>query len=556
MRKIYYIVISLFFTSCSDFLDTENLTQKDSSNFPVSETDLMSVVTSAFSDASNFENNNAEINQRWRENVFFLSEMMSDDRLGGGRVSAIDGRAIMNFQQTDTDMHLDAWKRSYEGIYKTNFLFENIDKVTYSTEENRKKILGQAYFLRALFYFDFARLFGANVPKILTTDVDKSTPQAKPDEIYSLIMSDLVEAIEILPSVKFEKIPISDNGMATKWAAEAYLARVFLFYTGYYNKESINLVDGSELTKSHVQKYLIDCIDNSGHGLIDDFRTLWPYSISNKDYPYAIGLEYAGDENKEVVFALKYSYAGFRSTSNMVVLAYGLSNQTLLPYGKGWMYGTVNPKIWNDWPDNDLRKRASIWNVLDQNEGVVGYKLNNGNTMQETNYYNKKYMPITVKNSKGQIKNYAHVLYGAIDNFNLNNCQDLILMRFSDVLLMAAELECPKAQDYYDRVRGRVGLQPKPVSLDNIKEERRFELAFEGIRYWDLLRWHDAERVINENMKDIPVITLGKETSVTVKFRTETGGFLAIPNSEILLSNGVLKQNPGWDTNDAFYVGE
>ena len=73
---------------------------------------------------------------------------------------------------------------------------------------------------------------------------------------------------------------------------------------------------------------------------------------------------------------------------------------------------------------------------------------------------------------------------------------------------------------------------------------------------WDLLRWHDAERVINENMKDIPVITLGKETSVTVKFRTETGGFLAIPNSEILLSNGVLKQNPGWDTNDAFYVGE
>lgn len=78
----------------------------------------------------------------------------------------------------------------------------------------------------------------------------------------------------------------------------------FLFYTGYYNKESINLVDGSELTKSHVQKYLIDCIDNSGHGLIDDFRTLWPYSISNKDYPYAIGLEYAGDENKEVVLHL------------------------------------------------------------------------------------------------------------------------------------------------------------------------------------------------------------------------------------------------------------
>ncbi len=119
-------------------------------------------------------------------------------------------------------------------------------------------------------------------------------------------------------------------------------------------------------------------------------------------------------------------------------------------------------------------------------------------------------------------------------------------MRFADVLLMAAEVGAPDAQDYLDRVRLRAGLPSVPVTLENIKSERRFELAFEGIRFFDLLRWHD-EDLLNTNQKDIPIfLPLGEKTTKTIVYRPETNGFLQIPESEIELSKGVLTANPGW----------
>lgn len=111
---------------------------------------------------------------------------------------------------------------------------------------------------------------------------------------------------------------------------------------------------------------------------------------------------------------------------------------------------------------------------------------------------------------------------------------------------MAAELGVPNAQTYFDRVRSRVNLPSIPATLENIKNERRFELAFEGVRYYDLLRWHD-EKLIDDNQKDIRVYDRKVPKKKTVNFRKETGGFLPIPQSEIELSKGVLVQNPGWE---------
>jgi hypothetical protein len=131
------------------------------------------------------------------------------------------------------------------------------------------------------------------------------------------------------------------------------------------------------------------------------------------------------------------------------------------------------------------------------------------------------------------------------NNGQLWNLQDEILLRFADVLLMAAELGGPKAQQYFDRVRARVGLPSIPATLDNIKKERRHELAFEGVRYFDLLRWHDAEEAFGK-IRNIPVKNSNVDATYDGVFRPETGGFLPIPETEIRLSGGVLKQNPGW----------
>jgi len=138
-----------------------------------------------------------------------------------------------------------------------------------------------------------------------------------------------------------------------------------------------------------------------------------------------------------------------------------------------------------------------------------------------------------------------YLLYGGNDDFQVWNMADQILIRYADVLLMAAELECPNAQLYFDEVRIRAKLSPKPVSLENIKEERRHELALEGVRYFDLLRWHDVESAFAK-VVDVDVFNGGLPEKYNATYRPETGGFLPIPKSQISLSAGVLEQNPGW----------
>jgi len=165
--------------------------------------------------------------------------------------------------------------------------------------------------------------------------------------------------------------------------------------------------------------------------------------------------------------------------------------------------------------------------------------------MEETGYWQKKYMPIYIRDSEGHPTNYAVLWYGAVNDFMLANTQDLVILRFADILLMGAELGSKNAQQYFDRVRSRVSLPPLPVTLENIKQERHYELAFEGLRYYDLLRWHD-EHYITDNQQNITVMNNNIQSSVTVTFRPETGGFLPIPQRQITLSDNVLVQSPGW----------
>ena len=185
------------------------------------------------------------------------------------------------------------------------------------------------------------------------------------------------------------------------------------------------------------------------------------------------------------------------------------------------------------------------------------YTKGGGNQMDETYFINKKHCPINVYTdaTKTNVVGYSVPLYNMTEtNFQLTNTQDCIVIRFADVLLMAAELGAPNAQSYFDRVRNRVGLNSLPVTLENIKSERRFELAFEGVRYYDLLRWHD-ERLIDENQHDVQVYDRRVPRKKTINFRPETRGFLPIPLTEIQLSEGVLTQNPGWEGSDNYVDG-
>ncbi|MFT3751703.1 MAG: RagB/SusD family nutrient uptake outer membrane protein [Paludibacter sp.] len=549
MKKIIYLIFTVFLlTSCEDFLDTINKTKTDASNYPTQPKDASELLTGVYSILGRPEPLSSS---------FMTSELMSDDRFGGGGPDDRSCKAIDQFKKSSEDMFNGGWRAHYFGVFRSNFLISRLDGIEWDTQENRNKIEGEVHFLRAHFYFDLSRMFG-EVP-LVTLPEPVNIPKSPASATYALIASDLKKAIELLPAIKYQDMnKEKDLGRVTKWAAEALMARVFLFYTGYYGKQTLPLTGGGEITKQQVIDWTVDCIENSGHNLIPDFRNLWAYSYV-QDYKYTAdnGLSWVGDGSEETVFAVKYSalandWNAPHQKANQFCLYFGLRGQPLgykntFPFGVGWGMGTVNPKTWSDWDDNDIRKKASVLNAADNTE-LKSYIKGGDNLMDETMYWNKKYIPINVWKdaSKTSVMNFSYKLYNMTGtDYMRDNIQDLILIRFSDVLLMAAELGAPNAQNYLDKVRARVGLASVPVTLENIKSERRFELAFEGVRYYDLLRWKD-ESVITTNQTEVSVFNRKIPAKKTVTFRPETGGFLPIPQTQIDLSDGVLTQNPGW----------
>lgn len=140
-------------------------------------------------------------------------------------------------------------------------------------------------------------------------------------------------------------------------------------------------------------------------------------------------------------------------------------------------------------------------------------------------------------------------MYGDLvhDDYQINNTQDLVIIRFADVLLMAAELK--QDAEPLNRVRKRAGLDPVSYSETALQNERRWELAFEGIRYYDLLRWGIAAEALN-SQNGVEIQNDGVKEKMNIGDQItrlkETGGFMPIPQAEIQLSGGVLKQTPGW----------
>ncbi|MCM1067237.1 MAG: RagB/SusD family nutrient uptake outer membrane protein [Muribaculaceae bacterium] len=555
MNKIYAAVLAVLaamaLSSCEDFLDSQNKTKKDTGNYPETVDDAEQLLTGVYSILGRIEP---------LCSTYFIGELMSDNCFGGGDPADLSTKAIDQFKKSSEDMFRNGWRARYFGVYRANFLLSVLDRIKWGSDDERRYVEGQTRFLRAYFYYDLSLMFG-EVP-LITTPEAVNIPRTPAEETYALIASDLKAAIDYIPAVKATDAPAADLGRITRWAAEALMARVFMFYTGYYRTSTMPLADGGEVTKADVLDWLDDCIRNSGHDLVPDFRNLWPYSYV-QDYNYTAdnGLNWAGDGNIEEVFAVKYSTLGTWDVTpqkcNQYCLYYGVrgqSNYTLtFPFGQGWGFGTVNPVLWNDWDDADLRKKGSIINTQDKKEMRL-YSKGGGNQMDETYFINKKHCPVNVYTdaTHTNVVGYSVELYGMTEtNFQLTNTQDCILIRFADVLLMAAELGAPEAQSYLDRVRTRAGLASVPPTLDNIKNERRFELAFEGVRYYDLLRWHD-EHLITDNQTEVQVYDRRLPRKKTVSFRPETRGFLPIPLSEIQLSEGVLTQNPGWEGSDHY----
>ena len=557
MKKYIFLSIAILLTlvGCENFLDTKDLLNKNDQNFPEKEEDLQSSLAAIYQ---------CMPAEQW--GVFFYSTIVSDDVFGGGGPDDFNSVANDRLKKSNENMMTSVWTNYYKGIFRANKLLENIDNVDKVSPATKQQVLGEAYYMRAWFNFSLGQLFGG-IP-LFTKAENVIKPKASPEELYGQIANDLKTAIELFPSTNITASTNNQLGHANKWAAEALLALVYLFYTGYYQKTELPLAGGGSITKSQVVAYLDDCINNSGYALAKDFRELWPYTnkYTVDDYPFVAGqnLKWLGEEglNRETVFEIRYGNFGDygNSSHNEINIAFGLrgqskSNANTFPFGGGWGQGTVNSRMVEQWEQEepgDPRIKMSLYSVDDPAEGIVKYEENGWSQMNDTHLFIKKYTAIMAwkkKSTKTVYASYTVPLYGAADAAYIRESQSVVLIRFSDVLLMHSELT--ESNTGLNHVRSRVGLAPIGYSLEALQKERRHELAFEGVRYFDLLRWYrkDAGKILQDNQNGVAVLNANVPGTMSfdlVERVNATGGFWPIPNSEIMLSNGILEQNPGW----------
>ena len=569
MKKLKYIIAistMIVVTSCDDsYLDTDNLYGKSLDTYYSSPKDIEEAMAGVY---------NAIYTANVHSNESVAANLMSDMMLGGGGPDDKSAKWVDNFEDPAEDTYRDTWVQSYNGISRANAIIEKTALADFSSffsspeeaQNFKDQTIGEALFMRAFFYFRLGKFFGG-VPLIIAIDTPRDVARATYSETFAQIASDLKLAIETLPNTPFPSIPTSEYGHANKWVAEAYLARVYLFYTGYMTNmegqstNTLPLVDGGSLSASDVASYLDDCMSGSGYQLTPDFRNLWPYSYVNQSagttvLPWAEteGLAWVGQDghsptfgtgNFESMFVQRFSFGDWQWSNgniytNRLCLFTAMRDNSLVPFGQGWGWCTVNPKLWNSWDVNDPRRKGSILEVGNAAQGTGGYEADKGD--HETGFFNKKYTAIQHDDGTGtNVGMFVQLYNWGNTDMQLMHAQDFIFMRYADVLLMHSEITGTATG--MNAVRARAGLPAIGYSLDALKQERLHEFSFEGLRWFDLVRWGDVDTAFNAT---INVSNSGIDATYKANYRTEIKGLMPIPETEMRLSNGVYQQNPGW----------
>lgn len=533
-----------------------------------------------------YENLNA-VNANPAESFLCYACLASDDQLGGGGTNDKMFQAEDLLCNYNADMTNNFYTQRYEGINRANTLIQALPN-TALDDKLKAQYLGEAKFLRALYYYELSSMYG-NVP-LRTEPGGETIKQGKIEDVWKQILQDLYEASTTMPSER------KTDGHVDKYTAEGMLARAWLFYTGFFCNGTtiadevsstykplteVELPNGTKLTKQMVIDLVDDCVNNSGYSLVADFRNLWAYTnketVNDYDYTKGQGLKWVEDDggvNPESMFAIKFNKLASWSTtigySNGYALYFGVRGgqdyANTFPFGQGWGAGPVAPNLVKDWASAEPQDKRLEATVQDWSK-VSTYKYGGwSDYVQETGYYDKKWSPISAKKSDGTyICCFEDLMYGDQgglsggygNNMQLDNIHDLVLLRFADVLLMQSELKEDVAG--INKVRARAGLSPiGSYSLKALQNERRWELACEGIRWNDIRRWHIAadvlERQTNEDVFYCgnPGKNKPQNGGYAARYKA-TAGFQKMPESQIAI--GTVVQNEGWTGADSEYQG-
>jgi len=500
---------------------------------------------------------------------------------GGDQPSMIP---VANFTvNPGNDLINDRWKALYEGVTRCNNVLRILPSVTdIKNPADITNIRAQARFLRGHFYFELKKLFN-NVPWI-----DETTTDLKPVntiDIWPKIEADFQFAYDSLPPTQ------DDIGRANKWAGGAYLAKTYLFEKKYDAAEPIftDVINNGETTNGlaydlspHFKDLRIPEYETSNHEAV--FQVEMAANVGTG----AIASSNQGDMlNFPYSSTSPFSCCGFFGPSIDLVNSFR-TDANGLPYLDNYDSHAVA----NDQgiassapftPDGGNLDPRLDWTVGRRGIPYLDYGLYPGQDWVRDQSYAGPFAPV------------KNIYWAATADADADNSQwapgssiNVYIIRFADVLLMAAEVEAqlnnlPQAQAYVNRVRNRmtdptgwvhtyidnanptggftntpaakyvIGLYPngafssQEFALKAIYFERKLELAMEGYRYFDLSRWGIAATTINAYFQYEGQYTTDVRTA---KFTANKNEYMPIPQAQIDLTmvNGkaTLTQNQGY----------
>ncbi|MBL0744424.1 RagB/SusD family nutrient uptake outer membrane protein [Chryseolinea lacunae] len=381
---------------------------------------------------------------------------------------------------TATNSNLDdMWTYIYRGISRANGVITNVPNIAMN-QTTRDQIVGEAYFLRALHYFNLVRMFGEVPIRLQTIDTPTQIPLAKSPvkDVYDLIIADLKQSEQLIT------VPRISEGRANKVAAQGLLAKVYLHLASSKSSASpgYEFVSNADEMYTQAAAYAGKVVnEQTTFAFTDNLVDIWNTEIYKKaavsEHIFDAAVDRSGD--REGSFSKLPNM--FLPADRPMEIVYNPSDpaSAKINIGQGWSHFRTEANLYNNYADDDKRKTDLIvskyWNA--------GTEYNLDITSSSRPFTRKYIDPLRIGDA--------------------SSCNTPIV-RYSDILLVYAEGVGPTTEGYaaINKIRARAGvgdLAPG-LSVDAFRkavvEERANELAFEGNRLFDLRRTNSMEEVL------------------------------------------------------------
>ena len=536
------------FTSCNDMLDTDpRVTELTAATFPGKPADVEALNAATYSIMNTLGGGDQS---GLLNNPFYWWSLMSDDCYGSGGLQDNVAKSLHHFTTASSNQYEQDFILLYGGISRANNQIETIDNVNWTNNTaQRNQLLGEGYFMRGFYTLLLTQMYG-DVPLIISTVItDEMQQQVSAEEvIYPQIIADFVSGMNLMGTTAG-----FGDGHANKYAAEAFIARAYMFWAGFYKKAG-ELANGSapaielkdrngepinqegcekaSVSQADVVSYLKDIVSSGRYMLCPDFRSLWQYSNSllwdeahdGKGHAYTFIADMKrehcfdqpgmGNGNTEEIFQIQFlnaskwaiggTYNNPRMYSNYLSCFWGLRNgatndngkrDKTYPFNQGWGQGTPSCNIWNDWTAAEQKGNYTdirkLGTLIDLDNELESYTYEKDDC-EESGYAVKKYADVNLDACAADNDSWWSKCPGYTSS-SLDNKQQGD--HFEDYYLMRyADVllmltELTGDASYMNMVQRRAGVPTTGYSLENVQNERRWEFALEGLRFNDMRRW-------------------------------------------------------------------